>query len=56
MKNKKFILSDLINNTNFDISDKIKVKDNKVTINYQKLTKNFTCDDLSSKAYLLSIK
>ncbi|MCI5745823.1 MAG: hypothetical protein MR270_06050 [Erysipelotrichaceae bacterium] len=56
MKNKKFILSDLINNTNFDISDMIKVKDNKVTINYQKLTKNFTCDDLSSKAYLLSIK
>lgn len=55
VKSKKFILTDLINNTKVDVTDKIKINNQKITIPYGKLTKNFSCDDDSTKAYLLSI-
>lgn len=50
---KKFILIDLIHNTQIDVTKKIKVKNQKMIFPFGELTKDFYSDDDSTKAYML---
>lgn len=56
LENKKVYLVDLIHNHQKDITNHVIIKNNMLKLNYEELTKDFTCEDLSSKAYMLKLK
>ncbi len=56
IEGKKIYLRDLIHNTRKNITKLIVVKKQKLCVDYARLTRDFSCEDLSSKAYLLEIR